>query len=1775
MKPKTDSYISLQEAAKCCEHSQEYLSLRARQGKLRAVKIGRNWVIKKEWLEEYLTGIEEYNNNLKTKKTKPARIGYAEGVAGGKVIKVKKVKVKVKKVEKEVLVPKNLPIGEFQLAEVRPLHFRVWEVIQEIAGKAARSPAFRFGFAWAMVFVLIIAGTVFGRTSLEDVFKGVSYLAETVGTAGNIVIEETIAAPVKESFSTVCEDVEIGLFKIESKISKDEIYSAAVYGTINAFKEYGQWLGGGFKNQISKIKKAPPVVATGKAFGFVWQNIKKGYVATDNFIGENFSVVGNRISQFGERVVNGAKEFVKGIRGIYLAVTDGLCQAKALASAFPRTTRFVFQSFQAGWQNIREEYIAVNNYIEEKTSQGWEGVKGLADQVLDGLRFIVQPWRILPSKKIVIDKAKEMKSIWQELEKLKEEGLIGLTGPPGPVGPPGSQGSQGSIGPTGLGLTGSRGSRGNRGPQGPPGNAGLTGSFSSGGNIAAGAITAITTATPQLKAGYDSSNYSSLSVDSAGDLTLTATGGDITTSGNLAVTGDFTVSGAQTYSGAGGFITTTTPQLKVGYNDSNYSALSVDTNGDLILTATGGDISLGTDNITTTGTGTFGGIDVNGDVGGSYAPSIVGAGSGRGRVTVQPKLVEYFDDETEWSTSSASVAADTTNYMASQEDTAQSVKLTITSGAGIESGFMSKTISSTDLTNTVIYFRFYVHEGSGASSYTNIEDIRLYVSDSGWSNYQNLKIWDVITGWGPGWHEMVLSPRMIAVEAGTYDACYGSVVNMRLRINLTSNTQNPSVSFDKIMFIPETERARYAITFDDGSSSDYKYAVYLASKGIRATFYINPGKIGTAGYLTLDQLRKMQTMGHLIANHGYSHINPRDYTDAEFAEDVRKGAEWLVNNGFSQGAKIFAMPGGTAGWEIPDDKDTFHLLYWEQIRLTGRGEVDDPGFLDPTLLYSDDIDGTTEAETRLINLKQGIDSTGPVGTILVTSWHAYNEGTDFTWADWKTHIDNVITARDAGQIDVVTMVDLLHLTENRSPLYIDRANDKVGIGTTGPDARLEINHATGDSLRLTYDDSDGSATNYTDFSLNSTGGLTLTGSAASIASGASAEKTFLTLTPATITLTGTTQVTSLMDTYLFNRATIAGDTATVTVDDAATLTIAGPPAEGANVSLTEAYGLKINTAATTATTAYGFYVDAPTGAASNYGAIFASGNVGIGMTAPGAKLEILMSATDQYGFYVDGETNPYTGSGYSHMFRGRRTYDYGTNDFDPDISGALFYVTHQSSDAKLTANKQIMIEDMLLTLDGKVTNNTTDPFSLYAFSANSKTDNNATYDSSSTGTIRLHNRNFYAVIDEDSTFSATGGVVTNRINNEAFYALVNSNPTLLTGNLLIQNMGLHVFLEGTTVGWSFNYGVYIEKVSGADENWGIYDASGADWALDSDSQKIIWGADQDASIYWTTDGDDHLKLDPQELAAGHYVVLNVPKTTTGDPANPVEGLIYWNTADDKIKMYAESDWRELASWAADISEYAPAAEDVETGDLVVISKDKTNPIEDPGAPFLLEKSTELYQANLIGVIADITGGASIGDKKAEHYKPLVLAGRVSVKVSLENGPIESGDYLTSSSAPGVAMKATQPGPVIGKALESFDENEEQETIMVFINIGWYGGQLAEDGSIDNENDEEPEVTISGFFIQKVKQVLVSLGLFIQDGIAQVKEIITEKLFVKTARIEKIEMVDQRTGDIYCTWIEYGETKRVKGECSTIEFSDSSDGNGQTGYGEGQTGYGGA
>lgn len=218
----------------------------------------------------------------------------------------------------------------------------------------------------------------------------------------------------------------------------------------------------------------------------------------------------------------------------------------------------------------------------------------------------------------------------------------------------------------------------------------------------------------------------------------------------------------------------------------------------------------------------------------------------------------------------------------------------------------------------------------------------------------------------------------------------------------------------------------------------------------------------------------------------------------------------------------------------------------------------------------------------------------------------------------------------------------------------------------------------------------------------------------------------------------------------------------------------------------------------------------------------------------------------------------------------------------------------------------------------------------------------------------------------------------------------------------------------------------------------------------------------------------------------------------------------------------------------DISELmlGSASENLKAGDLVAISHEKLS----YGIPIV--KTTQVYQKGLIGVVATNPSGITLGQGLSEDidYKPfpLALVGTVSVKVSTENGPIEPGDPITSSSMGGVGMKATLPGPVIGKALEFFDEPEVGK-IMVLINLGWYSPPLDSTGSLQvSKNDSltpSTKETESGLFsglLEKAWDAISGVPKLIVNGILEVKNnIVTHGVFKSIVKVAKT-VVEGRT-----------------------------------------------
>jgi peptidoglycan/xylan/chitin deacetylase (PgdA/CDA1 family) len=101
------------------------------------------------------------------------------------------------------------------------------------------------------------------------------------------------------------------------------------------------------------------------------------------------------------------------------------------------------------------------------------------------------------------------------------------------------------------------------------------------------------------------------------------------------------------------------------------------------------------------------------------------------------------------------------------------------------------------------------------------------------------------------------------------------------------------------------------ITFDDGEQSQYRNALpLLAEYGIKATYFVTPGLIGTAAkFLGWNELRALQAGGHSIQSHGWSHKFLTSCSDAELAHELHASKQSLEDM-LGNAVEEISVPGG-------------------------------------------------------------------------------------------------------------------------------------------------------------------------------------------------------------------------------------------------------------------------------------------------------------------------------------------------------------------------------------------------------------------------------------------------------------------------------------------------------------------------------------------------------------------------------------------------------------------------------------------------------------------------------------------------------------------------------------------------------------------------------------------------------------------------------------------------------------------------------------------------
>lgn len=100
-----------------------------------------------------------------------------------------------------------------------------------------------------------------------------------------------------------------------------------------------------------------------------------------------------------------------------------------------------------------------------------------------------------------------------------------------------------------------------------------------------------------------------------------------------------------------------------------------------------------------------------------------------------------------------------------------------------------------------------------------------------------------------------------------------------------------------------------SLTFDDGHASQYGVREALARHGMRATFFLNSGLVGSGpAFMTWDEARSLAADGNEIGGHTLTHADLATLTDAERRSQICDDRRSLQSHGFD--AVSFAYPYG-------------------------------------------------------------------------------------------------------------------------------------------------------------------------------------------------------------------------------------------------------------------------------------------------------------------------------------------------------------------------------------------------------------------------------------------------------------------------------------------------------------------------------------------------------------------------------------------------------------------------------------------------------------------------------------------------------------------------------------------------------------------------------------------------------------------------------------------------------------------------------------------------
>ena len=345
-----------------------------------------------------------------------------------------------------------------------------------------------------------------------------------------------------------------------------------------------------------------------------------------------------------------------------------------------------------------------------------------------------------------------------------------------------------------------------------------------------------------------------------------------------------------------------------------------------------------------------------------------------------------------------------------------------------------------------------------------------------------------------------------------------------------------------------------------------------------------------------------------------------------------------------------------------------------------------------------------------------------------------------------------------------------------------------------------------------------------------------------------------------------------------------------------------------------------------------------------------------------------------------------------------------------------FMVGPTSSTGRVVIGNSATATPDLLVLD----NGTTDPTGT----------NGATYYNTSTNKFRCYQN----------------GAWTNCIGGDKLFITKSVNQSVISSTTLTDDTALQ-FSIGAGETWVVKYDLIVTNSSSAGPDWKSAVLAPASSTCNfqlSGSEGVGTIFPQATGTDCTTPGEINNTNVQDDAGFGFNVQLQ-GIVTAGVTGGTVK--LQWAQSTStavNLTVKAGSFLEAFKVGGADLAEvYSSNDGSIAEGDVVSVDSSIQNGVQ---------KSRKTYDSTVLGIVST-KPGMVLGDGNVSGTPVLVaLSGRVPVKVSAENGEIKAGDYLTSSSIPGVAMRATKAGAIIGTAMTGYD-GEGVGVVIVFVKNG--------------------------------------------------------------------------------------------------------------------------